>query len=259
MGLIDLILWLLLLGILLGALLLLLFTWWEEGRTQRLLRRYEGLCDGADGVGLSLLLSEPRSGREVEESLLLERSRYEVVVVLNSERDLRLVEELREAFDLIRVDYHPLPELPVYGVEALYRSRQRGLRRLVLLTRSGGGGVEEDWTAAAGVASYEWLLPLRGGVHLRRRGVERLLAEVESRPSGSVQGVVTLDRVRLLSWEAVVWAGGFGSYLERSLKWERLFLFVRTSFVESGSKSVLNDDFNRAEKNRGKKIFWFRK
>lgn len=258
MVLIDLLLWMLLLGCLAGALLLLGFTWREELRTRALLLRYEGLFDGADGVGISLLLSEPRSCREVEELLSVEWARYEVVVVAEGVRQQALVEELCRNFDLVRVDYQPEPDLPTYGVEELYRSRQRAFRRLVLLTRS-GGGVEEDWTAATGVASHEWLLPLRGGMRLRHRGVERLVAEVESRPPGSLQGVVSLDRVRLLSLEVVLRAEGFGRRLDRLWRPERLFLFARAPIVVFDSKTIRKGDLWGSMKKWVEKIFRFHK
>ena len=112
---------------------------------------------------------------------------------------------------MIRVEWACSGELEVSGVRALGRSRRRCFRRLVLVDRAWDSEAG-DFDAAASVATYDYLLPVRTGCFLLPGTVERLVAELgEGRPG-------SLDLIRsplgepaaLLSREAVVAAGGFG-------------------------------------------------
>ena len=94
-----------------------------------------------------------------------------------------------------------------------------------------------DFDAAASVATYDYLLPVRAGCFLLPGSVERLVAELgEGRPG-------SLDLIRsplgepaaLLSREAVVAAGGFGMRplrgiprCRRRMLWEPLLAAPRS-------------------------------
>ena len=97
-----------------------------------------------------------------------------------------------------------------------------------------------DFDAAASVATYDYLLPVRAGCFLLPGSVERLVAELgEGRPG-------SLDLIRsplgepaaLLSREAVVAAGGFGMRplrgiprCRRRMLWEPLLAAPRSGGV----------------------------
>ena len=172
-------------------------------------------CDAPDRVGISLLVTEPTSCREIIRLLSVEYARYEVVVVLDGVREAALFTELRARYHLIRVEYLPTGELPVEGVVGLYRSRKRRFRRLVVVDVVTARSVERLNVAAA-VAEGEYLLPMRRGARLAEGVIEQLAVLLAARPREqrllrTTVGVPALVCTR----EAVVEAGGFARYPAR--------------------------------------------
>jgi len=195
------------------------FRLWIDARQGAWLRERAGrLCDMAEGAGVSLLSSGVRRIGTVEELLLAEYARFEAIVVVDGREDPRLLEELVSSYSLFRTDYRPGTELPVFGVRGLYRSQCRCFRRLVVLDRA-RTLPSDDWNAAAGVASFDWLLPLAGDVVLRPRGLCRLMAEVNRTPPGKLRAVVSTvgASALLISWSEVAAAGGFPPHPLRHL------------------------------------------
>ena len=147
--------------------------------------------DAPDGIGISVLCSGVTSPAQLENLLSSEYSRYEVVAVLDSRRQVAEFRALAARYRMIRVEWVST--------------------RLVLVDRVFDGAAG-DLDAAAAVATYDYLLPVGAGQYLLPGAVERLVAELGSEPPG------TLDLVRsrlgepaaLLSREALVAAGGFG-------------------------------------------------
>lgn len=185
-----------------------------RGRNKRLLlaASHATAGDAPDGIGISVLCSGVRTQEQVENLLSVEYARYEVVVVLDSLRYPAEFAALSTRYHMIRVEYALSEELPVPGVRAMGRSRKRRFRRLVLVDRV-QDTPDGDFDAAAGVAAYDYVLPVREGQYLLPGAVGRLVAEVGE------QGAGTCDFVRsrigepasLLSREAVVAAGGFAA------------------------------------------------
>lgn len=204
-----------------------------RGRNKRLLlaASHATAGDAPDGIGISVLCSGVRTQEQVENLLSVEYARYEVVVVLDSLRYPAEFAALSTRYHMIRVEYALSEELPVPGVRALGRSRKRRFRRLVLVDRV-QDTLDGDFDAAAGVAAYDYVLPVREGQYLLPGAVGRLVAEVGE------QGAGTCDFVRsrigepasLLSREAVVAAGGFAARAGRNVPrrrrrnlWEPVF------------------------------------
>lgn len=173
---------------------------------------------------------------QIENLLSPEYSRYEVIVVLDARRHAAEFAALTARYRMIRVEWVCSGELEVSGVRALGRSRRRCFRRLVLVDRARDSEAG-DFDAAASVATYDYLLPVRAGCFLLPGSVERLVAELgEGRPG-------SLDLIRsplgepaaLLSREAVVAAGGFGMRplrgiprCRRRMLWEPLLAAPRS-------------------------------
>ena len=192
-----------------GALLPLI----SRARSKRLLLNAvrRASSDAPDGIGISVLCSGVTDAAQIENLLSPEYSRYEVIVVLDARRHAAEFAALTARYHMIRVEWVCSGELEVSGVRALGRSRRRCFRRLVLVDRAQDSEAG-DFDAAASVATYDYLLPVRAGCFLLPGSVERLVAELgEGRPG-------SLDLIRsplgepaaLLSREAVVAAGGFG-------------------------------------------------
>ena len=177
-----------------------------------LIDRMHGQVSDAEGnIGFSLLCSGVQRLGQIENLLSSEYDRCEVIAVLDAWQQRMLFEKLAARYRMIRVDYLPSDELPVHGVRSMWRSRQRCFRRLVLLDRPEDSAAD-DWNAAASVASYDWLIPVRDGQYMLPGALERLF-----------------DRERVAA------AGGFGNRpvrqvprRHRRLLWEPLFYRPQT-------------------------------
>ena len=192
--------------------------------------------DTPGGIGISVLCSGVHAQEQVENLLSAEYAHYEVIVVLDSLRYPVEFAAFTARYRMIRVEWVCSGELEVSGVRALGRSRRRCFRRLVLVDRARDSEAG-DFDAAASVATYDYLLPVRAGCFLLPGRVERLVAELgEGRPG-------SLDLIRsplgepaaLLSREAVVAAGGFGMRplrgiprCRRRMLWEPLLAAPRS-------------------------------
>lgn len=208
-----------------------------RGRNKRLLLAgtYGTMSDAPDGIGISVLCSGVRTPGQVENLLAAEYARYEVVVVLDSQRYPAEFSALAVRYRMIRVEYAPSGELPAHGVRALGRSRKRRFRRLVLVDRA-QDTPPGDFDAAAGVAAYDYVLPVHEGQYLLPDAVGRLVAEVGECGTGTCDLVRTRigEPGRLLSREAVIAAGGFAHapwrHIPRGRRrtlWEPLFCVPR--------------------------------
>ena len=192
-----------------GALLPLI----SRARSKRLLLNAvrRASSDAPDGIGISVLCSGVTDAAQIENLLSPEYSRYEVIVVLDARRHAAEFAALTARYRMIRVEWVCSGELEVSGVRALGRSRRRCFRRLVLVDRAQDSEAG-DFDAAASVATYDYLLPVRAGCFLLPGSVERLVAELGEGRSGSLDLIRSPlgEPAALLSREAVVAAGGFG-------------------------------------------------
>lgn len=192
-----------------GALLPLI----SRARSKRLLLNAvrRASSDAPDGIGISVLCSGVTDAAQIENLLSPEYSRYEVIVVLDARRHAAEFAALTARYRMIRVEWVCSGELEVSGVRALGRSRRRCFRRLVLVDRARDSEAG-DFDAAASVATYDYLLPVR---------------DLIRSPLG--------EPAALLSREAVVAAGGFGMRplrgiprCRRRMLWEPLLAAPRS-------------------------------
>lgn len=197
---------------------------------RRLWRSMPGtLCDSLDGAGISLLVGGISEAAQVAALLEVEYARYEVVAALDAQRSPALFRELVARYRMIAVNYRPCGELPAAAVRTLYRSRTRCYRRLVLLDAA-AGTPESDFDAAAGAASYDYLLPLDGRLRLKPRAVERLAAELGDAPRREIEALRTCAGARLLvvARDRVAASGGFSR-----LKWRGIARHRRRDLYEA--------------------------
>ncbi len=195
------------------AVLLLLFF--------RAVQRYEMLSleshllpSTDDSESFSVLCCLPVSIHYLKHLLSQDWQRYELLLVGDSAHEAALFAEVCRRWALCEVEYGDFPELNVFGVRALYRSRCRAYGRLVLIDRARSTLVD-DLNSAAAVATGDWLIPLHEGVMLANGALSLLALEVESflepvpylrTTLGEPQDVVSTDSLLLV--------GGFGSLSE---------------------------------------------
>ena len=173
-----------------GALLPLI----SRARSKRLLLNAvrRASSDAPDGIGISVLCSGVTDAAQIENLLSPEYSRYEVIVVLDARRHAAEFAALTARYRMIRVEWVCSGELEVSGVRALGRSRRRCFRRLVLVDRVFDGAAG-DLDAAAAVATYDYLLPVRAGCFLLPGSVERLVAECRTTECHALVACITAD------------------------------------------------------------------
>ncbi len=174
--------------------------------------------DASAAVGFSLLCSGVCRSGQIENLLAAEYARCEVIVVADAWYRRVFFESLVARYRMIRVDYLPSDEFLVQGVRSMWRSRRRCFRRLVLLDRPEDTEAG-DFDAAASVAAYDWLIPVRRGQYLLPGALDRLAVEVGRGSAGAPD--MLRSRVGepfcLFGREAVAAAGGFGAHPARRI------------------------------------------
>lgn len=185
----------------------------RDGDRRRLFFDARGVAgDMPDRIGISVLCSGVSAPAQVENLLSPEFARYEVVLVLDSRRYPVEFAALTARYRMIGVEYRPSEELPASGIRAVARSRRRCYRRLVLVDRAQDTPAG-DLDAAAGMAAYDYWLPVGPGQYLLRDAVDRLAAEIGGSAYGEPEFVRFNSRTSaaLFFRETVVGAGGFGA------------------------------------------------
>lgn len=172
-------------------------------------------CGAPDGIGLSVLLVESAAPRQIEALLTVEYTAYEVVVVIDSVQEAAAFVELVRRYHLIRVEYRPTGDFPSVAVGGLYRSRRRPFRRLVVVDTAAERR-SERMNAAADVAAYDYLLPIRRGERLADGAVERLVSLIGERTTElRLLRITEGIRCFLCLRSAAAAAGGFARFPAR--------------------------------------------
>lgn len=181
---------------------------------RRLLDHMQGLrCEAPGDIGISVLCTGTTGIGRIEQLLSSEYARYEVIVVLDAERQPELFAALTTRYRMIRTTWRPTGELQVEGVRSLSRSRERRYRRLSIVDRAQDSPAGE-LDAAAAVAAYDYLLPLGDDRHLASEALERLAAELGEEADRTPEYIRTAagERLVLVARERIVEAGGFGRF-----------------------------------------------
>lgn len=161
--------------------------------------------DVVGNIGVSMLCLHPSDERVIEAMLASRYPASEVVVMLDSASELFALLRQRYALCDVRCDRTT--------IRALYRSRHKAFRRLVVVdglvsTRASMLDV------AASVSSYDYLLPIPPDFRLLPDAVCRLVVEVASAEVPRVDCVTTYtEKLSLVSRERVAACGGFGPLL----------------------------------------------
>ena len=167
--------------------------------------------DAAGGVGISLLCGGGSLAR-IGALLEVEYPAYEVVATMDANDDYEAFISIVRRYRMVRVSHALSHELPVVGIRALYRSRERRFRRLILIDKL--ASVEsDDRNAAACYASYDYLWPIADGCLPAEDAVERLAVAAAECEEQAVD-IIRTDTgapAALYRREAVIACGGFGS------------------------------------------------
>ncbi|MBQ7856764.1 MAG: hypothetical protein IJ348_06610 [Alistipes sp.] len=158
--------------------------------------------DGVANIGISLLCLHPSDVRVVEAMLASRYPATEAVVMLDSDSELFAVLRRRYALCNVRCDRA--------AVKALYRSRHRAFRRLVVV--DGFISTESSMLdVAASVCSYDYLMPIPSTCRLLPDALCRLAVEIAAAELPRVEYVECATRgIYAVSGDRVAACGGFG-------------------------------------------------
>lgn len=188
-------------------------------RRQRLLwQDAAGCCESVGFVGISAVCTGVSDMEHIASLLGAEYGRYELVVVLDAQLSPDEFRGIAEHYGMIRVDCAMSDELPSARVRALYRSRRRNYRRLILVDRRRQSPYD-DLDAGAAVATYDYIMPLGPDTRLASDAVEMAAAAIASDGRDRVAMLWSAAGAgcRIFHRDTVVGAGGFSPRMLRHI------------------------------------------
>ncbi len=198
--------------------LILLFRATDAARRHALLTDdIAGCCESLGFVGCSVICSGVKSLSHIEKLLGQEYDRYEVIVTLDAEEFATEFREIVARYRMIRVNCTTSEELPTAFVRALYRSRQRCFRRLILVDKAYTNAYD-DLDAATSVASYNYLLPAGSHTLLCTKAVEHIAITLSEQSAHDVELFYskTTDSY-IFQRDAIIANGGFSPHIIRQI------------------------------------------
>ena len=182
-----------------------------------------GGCDGLGFTGCSIICYEVNDIDQIENLLLTEFYRYEVVAVIDSSLYPDVFHDIVKRYGLIAVNSAISDELPSHNIRALYRSRQRRHRRIVL--------IDEAYTSpchslncATLVASYDYIIPLNASMRMLNRAIESiaiLIAQSGEKEFAAIRSSAD-DECHIIKREYIISRKGFYDRLLRDIPREQL-------------------------------------
>lgn len=166
-----------------------------------------GGCEAIGFTGFSVVCYSETSVEQISMLLGQEYKRYEVIVVMDGTRHHEKLQSIIARYKLIRVNCNPTLELSAQ-ICHLYRSRQRGYRRLIVVDTP-HRSVCEDINAGVMVASFDHILPLRADETLYPKIIEHLAILLCDETVQRAPYIISRsDGAVLLRREAIVQSGG---------------------------------------------------
>ena len=173
-----------------------------------------GCCESLGFTGCSVICYAVNDFEQIENLLHTEYNRYEILAVIDSRLYPDIFYSIVKQYGLIRVNTIVSDELSNTHIRALYRSRQRRFRRLVLL--------DEAYTSpynsldcATLVASYEYIIPLTASMRLREHAIEYasiLISENRERAIVAIHSSAD-DECYIIKREYIISHDGFSATL----------------------------------------------
>ncbi len=176
-----------------------------------------GCCSSLGFIGCSVICSGVTRLEHIEELLGQEYDRYEVIITLDAEQYPDEFRRIISHYRMIRVNCTPSEELPAASIRALYRSRQRSYRRLIVVERA-LSDIYSDLDAATVVASYNYLLPAGADTHLCDKAIESIAIALSEDNAYNIQLLysATTDSY-IFRRDAVICNGGFSLHILRQI------------------------------------------
>ena len=168
----------------------------------------------ADLFGCSILCCEPTDATHIEHLLDCEHCRYEVIVAINSSLQGDIFHHLIQHYKMLRVSPSHPQETPAPEVTALYRSRLRGYRHLLVID-SPVKSPCEALNVALNASSFNHIIPLGGTTRLRPSALHILpmILSLEENLSAELILCDGSAPCYILQRDALILRGGFSPSL----------------------------------------------
>ena len=199
-----------------------------------------GCCESLGFVGCSVICSGVYSLKHIEELLGQEYDRYEVIITLDAKEQSAAFQEIIERYRMIRVNCSSNEELPTATIRALYRSRQRSFRRLILVDKV-FTEYYDDLDAATAIASYNYLLPVGHNSRLCPKAVECIAITLSEQETQSLDMLYSLSSEGVVfRRDAVIANGGFSQHIVKQIPSKRqIYTYIPLIFSNKLTPSPL--------------------
>ena len=173
-----------------------------------------GCCESLGFTGCSVICYAVNDIEQIENLLHTEYDRYEILAVIDSRLYPDIFYSIVKQYGLIQVNTIVSDELSNTHIRALYRSRQRRFRRLVLLDEAYTSSYN-SLDCATLVASYEYIIPLNASMRLREHAIEYasiLISENRERALVAIHSSAD-DECYIIKREYIISHDGFSATL----------------------------------------------
>ena len=203
----------------------------EAERRQQLIVQQSVGCHSSQGwVGCSIMCHRPRSVVQIENLLGERYERYELIAIIDATADEELFSTLVQRYGLIQLNapQQSIGNSPAATIRSLYRSKQRRYRPLVLLDIEESQSQEAALNSALMVTSYNYVIPICGGTHLRPHAIESIAITLADHSEQEIELLESLagNPCQIFRYDTVVAKGGFSASLtDKIAPRKRLYTF----------------------------------
>ena len=199
-----------------------------------------GGCESLGFTGCSVICYDVNDIEQIENLLQTEYDRYEVLAVIDSRLNPDIFYTIVKRYGLINVNAIISNELPDTHIRALYRSRQRRFRRLVLIDEA-YTSLYNSLNCATLVAAYEYIIPLNASMLLRERAIEYAAILISENHQQSIVAIHSSadQECYIIKREYIIRHRGFSATLLRNTPASQIIATPTPLVYSANSKETL--------------------
>lgn len=186
------------------------------------LQRYieqETNCNSSsvDFLGYSVLCTNIEDISLIEKLLTSEFYRYEVIISINSANQRELFHAIIKHYKLVEVNNSFPQEISSSPIIALYRSRLRGYRRLIVADIATTNQYDA-LNAALNISSYDYIIPIIEAIYLRPNAISAIAFSLSQERHRNPELIycATATPCYIFQRDALIDRGGFSSHIVKS-------------------------------------------
>lgn len=214
---------------------------------QRFISRSTNNCNTSIGfIGCSVICFRADSLKQIERLLTCDYYKYEVILSLNSTHQRELFNAIVKHYKLIKVNNSCPEEIATSPILALYRSRKRCFRRLVIVD-STATNEYDALNVALNISSFDYIIPASYSSYLHPTAITTVaitLSETEHQPPELIY-CDTATPCYIFQRNALIDYGGFSEdiikrYPKAAIHHIYFSLMQRTSTTDLNDKLTLS-------------------